>query len=68
LPVESLVKMANQIAANLRHRGHDVAVAAFASHVKDFWAPSMLADLSAHIAAGAGDVDPIAVEGMAALK
>ena len=68
MPVASLVKMANQIATNVAHQGHDAAVETLASHVKDFWAPSMLADLQAHIDVGGGDVDPIVIEAMAKLR
>lgn len=40
--IDTLVMMANQIARNLAARGEEVAVAAVAEHIRDFWDPRMI--------------------------
>lgn len=42
-----IVRMANQIAANLAARGHDEAVRETAVHIRQFWDPRMRAALMA---------------------
>jgi formate dehydrogenase subunit delta len=54
--VDSLVKMANQIAENFSF--HDDAVERIADHLKRFWAPSMRQALSAYCAADGEGVKP----------
>ena len=39
--VETLRRMANQIATNVAVRGHDAAVEATAEHISKFWDPRM---------------------------
>jgi hypothetical protein len=46
---EALVRMVNQIAANVAHHPHDEAVAEVARHLRVSWAPSMRADLEGSI-------------------
>lgn len=46
-----MLRMANQIAANLKALGPQ-APAAVADHIRDFWDPRMRAALRAHVAAG----------------
>lgn len=36
-----ILRMANQIAANLRANGHDAAVKGVAEHINAFWEPRM---------------------------
>jgi formate dehydrogenase subunit delta len=60
--------MANQIARNLAHRPHDEAVEEIATHLKAYWEARMLAEMDAHLLAGATDVDPLAVEAFALLR
>jgi len=38
---EAVVRMANQIARNLKARGEDAAVAGTAEHIRLFWDPRM---------------------------
>ena len=57
----SLVRMANQIAANVAHHPHDQAVAEITTHLRATWAPSMRADLVAYLDAGGPDLTPLAV-------
>lgn len=57
---DKLVMMANQIAKNLRVQGEDRAIPAIADHISRFWDPRMRAAIAAHVAAGAGGLDPLA--------
>lgn len=56
----SLVRMANQIAANVAHLPHAQAVAEIARHLQATWAPSMRADLVAYVEGGGLDLTPLA--------
>jgi len=58
-----LAEMANQIAAFFASQGtHEEAVAGIADHLRRFWEPRMLRAIGAHVAAGAPDLAPLAVE------
>jgi len=48
--IDQLVKMANQIAANFSF--HEDGASRLADHLRRFWAPSMIRQLSDHVAAG----------------
>jgi len=54
-----LVRMANQIAANLRHLGDEEAAKLTAGHIRSFWAPPMRADLLRVAASGGAPLDTI---------
>jgi len=56
----TLVRMVNQIAANVAHHSHDRAVAEIATHLRSTWAPSMRADLVAYVDGGGLDLTPLA--------
>ena len=58
--LQTLVRMANQIAANVAHHSYDEAVALVAEHLRSFWAPPMRADILAYLDAGGTGLDPIA--------
>lgn len=45
--IETLRRMANEIARNVAVRGHDEAVAATADHIAKFWDPRMKAAIFA---------------------
>lgn len=62
MKLDKLIRMANEIARNLRTQPGDQAVAATAEHIKSFWTPGMRSSLSAHVAAGAEGLDRIAVD------
>jgi formate dehydrogenase subunit delta len=47
-----LVRMANQIAGNFAHHPAEQAAGEVAAHLRSFWTPSMLRDLSAAVARG----------------
>jgi hypothetical protein len=55
-----LVRMINQIAANVAHHGRDQAVAEIAAHLRSTWAPAMRADLDAYLDRGGPDLTPLA--------
>ena len=56
----ALVRMINQIAANVAHHPHDQAVAEVGAHLRSFWTPAMRADLAAYIAGGGVELTPLA--------
>ena len=59
--VEKLVRMANQIAANLDYGpDKDHVVAGVADHLKRFWTPGMRAKIIEHHARGPGDLSELA--------
>ena len=60
MSAQKLVRMANEIARNLRALPGDQPVVATAHHLKSFWTPSMCAALIAHVDAGGDGLDPIA--------
>ena len=59
---EILIRMANEIARNLRAQAGDEAGSATAAHLRSFWTPGMRAELIAHAKAGGEGLDPIALE------
>lgn len=56
-----MLRMANQIAANLQVTEAD-AVGAVAAHIKDFWDPRMRAALRDHVAGGGEGLHPLVLE------
>lgn len=64
----TLVRMANQIAGNLAHQPHDVAVAGVAKHLRDFWPPSMRESLLAYVDGGGEGLDDVAREAVECLR
>lgn len=59
--VEHLVKMANQIVANVPALTAEARIENAAAHMKRFWTPVMTAKLKAHATHGAGELSPDAV-------
>jgi len=47
-----LVRMLNQIAANVAHHPHEQAVGEIAAHLRSSWAPAMRAELDAYLDRG----------------
>lgn len=58
---DKLVRMANQIAANLAVRPGDEPVAGVAQHISDYWDPRMRAALLARVAAGDPGLHPLVI-------
>ena len=65
---EKLVYMANQIARFFAHQPAEKAVASTADHLRKFWEPRMRKAIFDYIEAGGGDLQPIALKGVLALK
>ena len=61
MKLDKLIRMANEIARNLRSQPGDGAIAATAEHIKSFWTPGMRASLIAHAESGGEGLDPIAL-------
>ena len=61
-----LVKMANQIAANLQF--HPDTAERLADHLQRFWAPSMRRILFEHAQAGEDDLEPVVREVICAME
>lgn len=57
--IDSLIKMANQIAANFPS-GADDKASDIARHIRRFWTPAMIAHLGEHEAAGGEGMSPLA--------
>jgi formate dehydrogenase subunit delta len=64
----TLVRMANQIAANVAHHSYDEAVELVTSHLRLFWAPPMRADIIAYLEGGGTGLDPIARDAVHILR
>ncbi|HZU65518.1 MAG TPA: formate dehydrogenase subunit delta [Novosphingobium sp.] len=64
MSAETLIRMANQIAANLAAQGEAVAIAETAQHIRDFWDPRMKAGI---LAADHAALSPIARAAVAQL-
>ncbi len=58
--LETLVRMANQIAANFSF--NDDAVERTLAHLKRFWAPSMRQMMTRHVADGGDGLDDLALQ------
>ena len=58
--IEGVVRMLNQIAANVAHHPHDQAVAEIAAHLQASWAPAMRAELNAYLDGGGPGLTPLA--------
>ena len=68
MKAEKLVRMANEIARNLRMLPGDDPSIATADHVKSFWTPGMRASIIAHADAGGDGFDPIVLEAVKLLR
>ncbi|WP_229703643.1 formate dehydrogenase subunit delta [Streptomyces albiflavescens] len=66
VPPES--RMANDIAANLRHLPGEQAAEAIAGHIGRFWDPRMRNRLYVFVDAGADGLDPLVVAAVKLLR
>jgi formate dehydrogenase subunit delta len=62
------VRLANDIAAQFRHRPTGEAAGAVAEHLRSFWDPRMRTQLIAHVEAGGAGLDPLLVHVVARLR
>jgi len=60
---DKLVRMANQIATFFQSQPDDDKAGRVADHLKEFWEPRMLDQLSAHLQSGGDGLSPLALEG-----
>lgn len=59
--IDSLIKMINQISANVDQAGGENVVAErVAIHLRKFWARTMRQDIVAYVLAGGEGLDPVA--------
>lgn len=58
----AIVRMANQIAANLASYPHDTAVQEIAAHIVSFWDPRMRRRLAEHVETGGAGLSALALE------
>jgi formate dehydrogenase subunit delta len=59
MEIDALVRMANQIAANVAHHPQDQAIAEVEAHLRAFWAPSMRARLAEWVDEGGAGLDAV---------
>ena len=64
--IDSLIKMANQIAINFPS-GADSKASGIAGHIRRFWTPAMIARLCDHLAAGGEGLSAAGKEAIAVL-
>lgn len=67
MDAERLVHMANQIAAFFKAYPEPEAIAATATHIRQFWDPRMRKDLAALVASGGAGLSPLALKAAQAL-
>ena len=60
--MDTLVRMANQIADFFKIQSADLAVAGTADHIRKFWDPRMRAMMTQHLAHGGAGLNPIALQ------
>jgi formate dehydrogenase subunit delta len=60
--IEQLVKMANQIAANFNF--HENGAERLADHLRRFWAPIMISQLSDRAAIDSSDLEPTVMQAL----
>jgi formate dehydrogenase subunit delta len=60
--MDTLVRMANQIADFFRIQPEAEAVAGTADHIRRFWDPRMRSQMAKHLASGGAGLNPIALE------
>jgi formate dehydrogenase subunit delta len=65
---DALVRMVNQIAANVSYQPADEAAASVANHLNRFWAPSMRAQLLAYVASGGAGLDDLALQAITGVR
>jgi formate dehydrogenase subunit delta len=59
--VPSHVRLINEVSEQFGHKPLEVAAAAVAAHLGDFWEPRMKKALLEHVAAGGDGLDPVAL-------
>ncbi len=68
MKVEKLLRMANEIARNLRSLPGEQPIIASAEHLRSFWTPGMRSSLIAYMNADGAGLDPIAIAALRQLQ
>lgn len=66
--LDTLVRMANQIARFFESQGHEPGALGMADHLATFWTPRMREDIQRHADAGGEGLLPLAVAALAILR
>lgn len=66
--LDTLVRMANQIARFFESQGHEPGALGMADHLATFWTPRMRADIQRHAGAGGEGLRPMAVSALRILQ
>lgn len=66
--IETLVRMANQIAANNAHHSREEAADAVARHLSQFWTPSMQSDLEQYSARNGESLSPVVLAALSQMQ
>lgn len=65
--IDSLIRMGQQIARNNAALPREQAVARIAGHLRSFWTPAMIAEMSGYAAGHSDELDPLLVDALSAL-
>ncbi len=68
MTAQKLVRMANEIARNLRTLPGDQPATATADHLRSFWTPRMCAAIITHLESGGAGLDPLARDAVVLLR
>jgi formate dehydrogenase subunit delta len=68
MPVEPLIRMANQIAGQFAHHPPEQAAAEVATHLRTFWAPPMRVELTAYVDDSGVGLDPVVLAAVDLLR
>jgi formate dehydrogenase subunit delta len=67
-PVDTLVRMANDIGKFFRAQGEEKAIVGISNHIKLFWEPRMKKQIFAHLDEGGAGLDPLTLKALQKLK
>ena len=68
MPIETLIRMGNQIVRNNAALPPQRAADRIAGHLKSFWTPGMIAELEAYAAANPEELDAILMAALGQLE
>jgi formate dehydrogenase subunit delta len=66
--IDKLVKMANQIGDFFTPMPQDEATKGVATHLRRYWTPKMISEITDYLDAGADGLNPVAARGVRWLK
>ncbi|MFZ4374472.1 MAG: formate dehydrogenase subunit delta [Mycobacterium sp.] len=68
MPIETLIRMGEQIVRNNAALPAQRAADRIARHLKSFWTPSMIVELEAYAAANPGELDDVLTAALGQLE